>query len=294
MIIINDINDPKIEHYRNMRYTPPLHTKEKVFVAEGLKVTHKLLLSNLEIVSMFALPEYYDNYRELIDSKNIPEEMQYTCDKALMESVVGYRLHTGVMAIAKQPADCPLNELGSRIVILNGIINAENVGSIIRNCVAFGIDSMIVDNYSCSPYLRRAVRVSMGTVFSMKVTHTNNLIDTLNQLKNGRGYKLISAEITNNSTDITKVELNDKLALIFGSEGYGVFREVLEVSDDIVKIPISSDVSSLNVASSSAVIMFYFCLKTGNLDDLTNKSTNTIIESNFPVIIPASENEVPE
>jgi tRNA G18 (ribose-2'-O)-methylase SpoU len=252
------------------------------------------LLSNLEIVSMFALPEYYESYRELIDKKNIPLEMQYTCDKALMESVVGFRLHTGIMAIAKQPADCPLNELGNKIVILNGIINAENVGSIIRNCAAFGIDSLVVDNYSCSPYLRRAVRVSMGTVFSLKVTHTSSLTETLNQLKHDRGYKLISAEITSNSTDITKVELNEKFALIFGSEGYGVFREVLEISDDIVKIPIAPEVSSLNVASSSAVIMFYFCLKSGRLENIDENNVNIPIELTLPDTINVSDYELPE
>ena len=84
-----------------------------------------------------------------------------------MNKIVGFKLHSGVMAIGKQPVDVNLSELESPVVVMNGIINSENVGSIIRNCAAFGFESIITDKQTSSPYLRRAVRVSMGAVLNI-------------------------------------------------------------------------------------------------------------------------------
>jgi TrmH family RNA methyltransferase len=102
--------------------------------------------------------------------------------------------------------------------------------------------------------MRRAVRVSMGSVFKQKIHHTENLINTLIELRS-LNYQIISAEITYNSIDYKNISFPEKFCLIFGSESHGIEKSILDLSDYIVKIPISENVESINVAASSAVIL---------------------------------------
>jgi tRNA G18 (ribose-2'-O)-methylase SpoU len=173
-----------------------------------------------------------------------------------MEEIVGYKLHSGIMAIARQPEPASLSELNSPIIILNGIVNSENVGSIVRNSAAFGINSIIVDKYTSPPFLRRAARVSMGTLIDINFHSSLDLIQTIKELKENYFYKIVSAEINNNSIEINKFIFPEKFALIFGNEGHGISQELLEVSDYIVKISISENVPSLNVATTSGVFLY--------------------------------------
>lgn len=254
MVEITDIDDPRIAYYKSLRSTPPSHTNEKLFLTEGEKVTIQLLKSDLNIESIFAIKEFYQKNNDLIKIKSIPYEKQYYADISLMNQIVGYKLHSGVMALAKQPEPSALIELTSPVIVLNGIINSENVGSIIRNCAAFGVQSIIVDKQTSSPFLRRAVRVSMGAVLFMKIHFSENLSEDLQKLKES-SYKIISAEITDKSSPISEVKLPEKFALVFGNEGRGISKDILDLSDYIIHIPITDKVNSINVASSCAVIL---------------------------------------
>jgi tRNA G18 (ribose-2'-O)-methylase SpoU len=258
MIFINDIEDERISFYRSLRFTPKLHKDNRVFVAEEEKVVVKLLQSDIEIVSIFGTKEYLEQYADLIASKSISDENIYTADISLMKQIVGYRLHYGFLAIGKQPDDVPLSKLNYPLIIFNALANAENAGSIVRNAAAFGFQSIVYDKASVSPYLRRSVRVSMGNVFHMDIHHTNSIIDTINKLKENN-CKIISVEINERSKPLAEFKPADnRYCFIFGSEGKGVSPEVLELSDMIIHIPINKEVPSLNVASSSAVILNHF------------------------------------
>jgi len=255
MIIINNINDEKIILYRSLRKTPESHTREKVFIAEGDIAVEKLLESQIEISSIFCTEDHFDKNSELIN-KRVNPERQYIASKALMDQVVGFRLHKGIMAIAKQPLNRELSELSSPIVILNGIINSENVGSIIRNCSGFGISSMIVDKQTSSPYLRRAVRCSMGAIYYMNIHFTDDLHNSIEDLRSG-DHGIFAAENTENSCDINDFIFPDKYVLIFGSEGNGIEQPILSLTDQVIKIPISEKIQSLNVAASSAIFFYH-------------------------------------
>ena len=159
------------------------------------------------------------------------------------------------MAIVRQPEDSTLRELNSPIVILNSIIDSENIGSIVRNCAAFGIDSLICDRYSASPYLRRAVRVSMGTICSMKVHRSESLSETIQELKN-LNYKIIAAELDDKSISIHDFKFPSNCGIIFGSENKGILPDILAQCDYILSIPITDRIESLNVAASSAVVLY--------------------------------------
>lgn len=260
MIEITNIEDSRIQLYRGLRSTPDSHTRQKVFVAEGEKVFQKLLESNLSIKSMFAMAEYYEKYANYIVNRVPGINEMFIADKNLMNEIVGFRLHEGIMAIADIPPNYPLSAMTYPIVALNGIVNSENVGAIIRNCAAFGCHSVIFDSKTSNPYLRRAVRVSMGTVFNIHIHETNMLIESLLSLKANYNGLIIASEIHNNSIDINdlKIKSNHKnnQIIIFGSEGKGIDNNILNISDIIVSIPISPAVPSLNVAASSAIMLY--------------------------------------
>ncbi|MBM2815872.1 MAG: putative SpoU-like rRNA methylase [Ignavibacteria bacterium] len=255
MIKIENLQDPRVQSYSSLRNQNKFYRESELFIAEGFKVIDKLLDSKLEIVSFFATLEFYQNLQARLDSKGVPENQRYFAEKQLLEQIVGFNLHQGILALARQPEKITLHELSSPVVVLNGIIDTENIGSIVRNCAAFGIKSLIVDEKSASPYIRRAVRVSMGTVFDIDVYYSQRIFETIDDLKN-LGYAIISCEITDKALDINTFKFPEKFTLIFGSEGQGIDTAVLNLSDLIVKIPLADGVASLNVAASTAVFLF--------------------------------------
>lgn len=252
---ITDIEDSRVSLYKSLRYTPKSHIDAKVFVAEGEKPVVRLLKSNLRIHSIFAMKEFFENYKELISSKGIEEKNLFFSSKELMEKIVGFRLHSGIMAIGYQPDDVEIDKLSETVVGLNCINNSENVGLIVRNCRAFGVDSLLVDERSTSPFLRRAVRVSMGNVFEMSVRHSKNFVSELKMLKE-LGFTIVGAEVYKESIKLWEYKFPKKVVVLFGNEANGLDSNVIVLCDDIVQIPISSTVDSLNVGVSAGIVLY--------------------------------------
>ena len=258
MIVISDINDERISFYRSLRFTPKLHSDNRAFIAEEEKVVVTLLKSDVKVLSIFATEEFFERYADLINKKSIPADQTFMADRSLMRQIVGYGLHSGFLAIGRQPEDTPLQDMELPLICFNALANAENAGSIVRNAAAFGFKSIIYDQESVSPYLRRAVRVSMGNILYIGIHHTPSIIDTIKMLKES-GCKIVAVEITPESIPHTEFKPEDKnYCLIFGSEGRGISEEVLNLCDLVIHIPISDKLPSLNVASSSAIILNTF------------------------------------
>ena len=137
----------------------------------------------------------------------------------------------------------------------SGIVNSDNVGGIIRNAIGLGYESIITDHTTSSPYLRRAIRVSMGAVAFAQCANSSNLTEDLKEIRKNRGIPLISGEITATSVSVTNFSFPKDFVLVLGSEGYGIDDEILAISDSIVHIPMSSKIKSLNVSSSSAILL---------------------------------------
>lgn len=255
--LITSIDDPRIQAYRSLEGTPIHHTREQLFIAEGRKITTSLLESSLEVVSVFALPKYYQLLSRFIESRNIPSGALFTADSSIMDRIVGFRLHEGVMAIGKQPEPIPLSALTFPAVALTGVVNSENVGAIMRNCAAFGIRSVIVDTATSSPFLRRSVRVSMGAVFSLDIHYAESITDVIDGLRANTQCSVICAEVSPDSIPLPSFVIPENSVIIFGSEGNGIPQSILDKSDAIVSVPITS-VSSINVAATSAVVLYHY------------------------------------
>ena len=253
--IINDIDDLRIESFRSLRFPKISQDSQKNIVIEGERVFRALLKSNLKITIIFALSDFFIKFQREIHTRTDSTTHLYTCSRELMDQIVGFKMHKGILALAEHPGYSVLKDMGNRIVALNGISDAENVGSITRNASAFGISDIIFDNKSSSPFLRRPVRVSAGAVLDMKVSKSDDLSSDLDKLKN-YGYTIYSAELDDRSISINSISPTDKYVIVFGSEGHGISKQILDMSDKIIKVDISSAVNSLNVANSAAIILY--------------------------------------
>lgn len=254
------LDAPELAPYRTLR-RPMDHIREGIFIAEGEKVVRRLLESKLQTISLLMTPEWYDR---LFNREHIPlagTTKIFLGNKDLVEKIVGYNLHQGIMAVARMPQAHSLHRLMADrpepvlVVALDGLVNAENVGLVVRNCAAFGVNVVIVGETSCSPYLRRAVRNSMGTIFCLPVVHTDNLAQSLHDMRTKHQMLIIGAH-PGERTTIQEVNLEKDVCLVFGNEGQGISAKVLEQCVVRAAIPMMNGTDSLNVASASAVFLY--------------------------------------
>lgn len=265
---ITSLDLPELQPYRTLR-RPMEHWQRGIFIAEGEKVVRRLLSSNLTILSLLLTPQWleqlFPNEYQPSDTGHLITQLSalkiFLAEKSLIETIVGYNLHQGIMAIAKVPAELSLNETVERLkqpyffVALDGLVNSENIGVIVRNSAAFSVDGIIVGETSSSPYLRRAVRNSMGAVFQIPVIHSDNLEETLTTLKQKYRIKIIASH-PHEQSSIHSSNLSGNICIILGNEGEGISNKILNVCDECITIPMMKDTDSLNVASASAVLLY--------------------------------------
>ena len=229
------------------------------FIAESERVVEKLFLSDLKLVRALVSKEFYAKYKETIEQKLNASDI-HIASKSELEQITGFKLHHGVMIKGQKPDSIELDQLGDKILIFDRLAGAENIGSIIRSSAAFGFSSYICSPQCIDPYIRRAVRVSMGNIFHSKVHYAQNLIETIHELKE-RGYSVLAAENRDWAVPIDEVEQPKKLAIIIGSEAYGIAQEIFAHCDATIKIPISDEVYALNASIAASILCFHFALK---------------------------------
>ena len=257
-ILIETVELPELEPYRHMKWQFE-QRQQGIFVAEGEKVVRRLLESPLPVVSALLLERWFVELEPLLAAR--PEQIRaYVAERALLENIIGFAIYQGALAVGRAPANARLDEILSRdkaplIVAAEGISGAENMGSLVRNCVAFGVSGIITAESSCSPYLRRAVRSSMGTVFKLPVLETSSLVRTLQELKAG-GVKLVAAHPHTQERRISEADFRGATCVVLGAEGNGISPEILAVCDEAVVIPMAAGVDSLNVGAAGAVFLY--------------------------------------
>jgi tRNA G18 (ribose-2'-O)-methylase SpoU len=260
IIDVASIEHPHLEPYRTLK-RPLEHQKEGIFVAEGEKVVRRLLSSSLRILSILLTPEWFALYRSLLEARSETISV-HIAKKELMETIVGFELHNGIMAVAKVPERTTLESIIRNMkrplffVAADGIMNSENLGVIVRNCASFGVSALLIGETSCDPYLRRAVRNSMGNIFSLPVVYLSDIAEELRHVRSEYGVTIIAAHPRESSRSIASIDFTGNCCIVLGSEGHGISERVLAACDTEATIPMTMGVDSLNVASASAVIMY--------------------------------------
>lgn len=262
MIRILDIDDPRIRMFRSLK----LRRNDgavSLCIAEGLKVVRSAIHSGCTVHTVFAEPSYVEHHGEMFRSAGIEGERLLVAERDLMTSIVGFDMHQGIMAAVEAPPPLDESDISFPCLVLNGIADSENVGSLVRVACAFGWRDVIVDTPTVSPLMRRAIRVSMGTVFSMRIHVAASLPALLRQLRHHADARIIAAELTRDSLPLNDVVFPRRTVLIVGSEGHGVQPSVLDACDTIVHIPMDPLVSSLNVATAASVLCHAYAQQHG-------------------------------
>jgi len=252
-IPVTNLDRPELLLYRQLRDNA--FTQDNSFIADSPKVINKLLESSIEVKSILATQEYYDEFKSVISTKNIPQ--LFLADKKLMHEIVGHKIHHNAMMHGIRPQETPLDELGDNIIMLDEISSTENIGSIARSAAALGVDSYLLPKQGPHPYGRRALRVSMGHVSMLRTHLYEDIFTTLTHLKDN-GYTIFAAEVTPDSTPLAQIKIPQKWVLLMGHEGKGISKEVLQVCDEEVSIEMIEGVKSFNVSVAASILMYQF------------------------------------
>ena len=265
IIEITDLEHPALAPYfklteaqlRNKR-----NPAEGIFIAESHKVIGHALDAGCEPVSFLMERRQIDGISGTILPR-CPETPVYTADREVLAKLTGYELTRGCLCAMRRPAPKAVGEVTKntrRIAILDGIADAANVGAILRSAAALHMDAILLSPTCCDPLHRRAVRVSMGTVFQIPWARLDK--DWPSQLRT-LGIKTAALALTDRSISVDDPVLaaEERLALVLGSEGDGLKDSVIESCDYTVKIPMSHGVDSLNVAAAAAVAFWELRLR---------------------------------
>jgi tRNA G18 (ribose-2'-O)-methylase SpoU len=257
---VGSFDAPELAPYRTMRRQLE-HRQQRIFVAEGDKVVQRLLESDLPVVSLLLPPEWLEKFRPLLARRASEDIVAYTATKEVLEELTGFSMYQGVLGIGRVPEALTLTNIikSSReprlFVAVDSVTSAENLGVVVRNCVGFGVQALLVGETSSSPYLRRAVRSSMGTIFKLPVVELEDLEEAIGALR-AAGIRSIAAHPHTDRRTIFETDLRRDCCIVFGSEGFGISAPVLKACDEAVAIPMASEVDSLNVGSAAAAILF--------------------------------------
>lgn len=224
-----------------------------IFIAESPKVIKVALDAGYEPISLLCERKHITGDAADIIARcgDIPV---YTGDRELLASLTGYTLTRGVLCAMRRKADRSVEEVcagAHRVVVIDGVVDTTNIGAIFRSAAALGIDAVLLTPSSCDPLNRRAVRVSMGSVFLVPWTWLHEPITALNSI----GFKTVAMALTDDSVSIDDEALcaEPRLAIVMGTEGDGLAHSTIAQADYVARIPMSHNVDSLNVAAASAV-----------------------------------------
>ena len=224
-----------------------------VFIAESPKVIKVALDAGYEPLALLCERKHIEGDAQEIISR-VGDIPVYTGDRELLATLTGYTLTRGVLCAMRRPAPKSVEEVtcgARRVVVIDGVVDTTNIGAIFRSAAALGIDAVLLTQNSCDPLNRRAVRVSMGSVFLVPWTWIDESLEPLGQL----GFKTAAMALNDNSISIDDKRLKDeeRLAIIMGTEGDGLPKETIRRADYVVRSPMAHNVDSLNVAAAAAV-----------------------------------------
>lgn len=257
IVEITSLDHPGAEVYSTLteaQLRNRLEPDKGIFIAESPKVIHVALDAGYEPLSLLCERRHITGDAASLIERcgDIPV---YTGERDLLASLTGYTLTRGVLCAMRRPTPQPVADIcrdARRIVVIDGVTDTTNIGAIFRSAAALGIDAVLLTPTACDPLNRRAVRVSMGSVFLVPWTWIEGPVTpTLNAL----GFKTAAMALSDDSITLDDPVLKhqDRLALIMGTEGDGLAHTVISDADYVVRIPMQHGVDSLNVAAAAAV-----------------------------------------
>lgn len=255
MIEIKSLNEPGVEIFGTLteaQLRNRLDAERGIFIAESPKVIRVAMNAGYEPLALLCERKHIEGDAADIIEKcgDIPV---YTGVRELLSELTGYTLTRGVLCAMKRKVEPAIEDIlkdAHRICVIDSVCDTTNIGAIFRSAAALGIDAVLLTRSSCDPLNRRSIRVSMGSVFLVPWTWLDSY-STLHQL----GFKTAAMALSDNSIPLDDpiLKQQEHLAIIMGTEGDGLPKETIDAADYVVRIPMSHQVDSLNVAAAAAV-----------------------------------------
>lgn len=258
--IVDDIHDPRLSPYRELVKRKPSRRAGQ-FIAEGDKVTERLIASRYPVASLLLIPEWVRRFEPLVPA----DTPLYVGSRQLLEATIGFNFHRGVLACGRRLPPLRLEEAipagtgGSTVVVCDAIKDPTNLGSTLRTAAAFGVSAVVLGP-QCADYLsRRVVRVSMGAALHLPIVETSDLTACIERLRHKFQHELIGTVLSSAAEPLADVVRSARMALLLGGEAHGLAPELASACDRRVTIPMQIGIDSLNVAVAAAVFLFHFC-----------------------------------
>ena len=264
IVEITDFHAPELDPYARLTQNQlrcRLEPEKGIFIAESPKVISRALDAGYEPVSLLMERRQITGPAAEILTR-CGDAPVYTADRELLAGLTGFELTRDVLCAFRHPTPHSTEELckaARRVAVLEGIVDSTNVGAIFRSAAALNMDAVLINPSCCDPLCRRAVRVSMGTVFQVPWAQLGETPadwpgQGLARLR-AMGFKTAAMALSDRSVPIDDEALaaEPKLAIVLGTEGDGLAHATIAACDYTVKIPMSHGVDSLNVAAASAV-----------------------------------------
>ena len=258
-IVITDPNDDRLDDFRALN-DQSLRRKiesDEFFIAEGYVAIERLIESGHVVRSVLLAPSRVSRFERHLDSLAAAGIPVYVAERETIAEIVGFDMHRGVIAAAERERHPGLKELAStssRMAVLEGLNDAENLGAIARAARAFGIDGLVIDWRCTDPYSRRTVRVSMGEVLFLPIVRIaeEDWPAAFDMLESA-DFETWAMTPRPEATNLWSMVAPDRLAVIFGAEGPGLAERTMAASSRRVRIPIRPEVDSLNVGHAAAI-----------------------------------------
>ena len=255
--------DPRLSDYRNLTDVQLRLVKEPadgLYIAEGSKVLRRAIDAGHAPRSLLLTPKWVPELEDVL--ARFPDVPAFVAPERTLEAITGFHVHRGALAAIHRPAPRTLSEVlatARRIAILEDMVDHTNLGAVFRSAAALGVDAVLLSPRSADPLYRRAVRVSMGSVFQVPWVRLDSWPEDLDVVRSA-GFTLAALALTPGAValDDFPAHRHEHLALLLGTEGDGLSDAALGAADVVLTVPMSAGVDSLNVAAAAAVA-FWEC-----------------------------------
>jgi tRNA G18 (ribose-2'-O)-methylase SpoU len=259
-IHIDQVDDPRLAPYRNLKERD-LAREGGRFIAEGENLVKRLLASQFATESVLLAERRVAELAPLVPA----HVLVYAAPAEVVNAVLGYKFHSGVMAVGLRGASPTIDEVIARdasepvtLVICPEIEKTDNLGTLIRVAAAFGVTAMILGERCCDPFFRQSVRVSMGAAFYLPIVRSEDLARDLRRLRDEFDVELVASVLADDAERLEGADRPRRLGLLLGNEAQGLGPEWLALARRRVTIPMKLETDSLNVSVAAGILLYHF------------------------------------
>ena len=254
---IESLDDPRVARYRHVADLAALN-EHGVFVAEGRLVVRRLLdLQQWPIESILLTQPAASNLQDVLDKTTAPV---YLVEQSIMNALAGFNIHRGCLALVRRPATPTLDRMAagplSRVLVLEGVNNPDNVGGLFRSAAAFGVELVVLGPNCGDPLYRKAIRTSMAATLVIPFAYATQWPGAIRDLRTD-GFTVVALTPSRTVAPLEEVFPHSKLAILVGTEGSGLSDEALRTATFKIRIPTTADVDSLNVTTAASIAMYH-------------------------------------